>query len=177
MRQRGLHAPRLRGITFPANHRIEPHDALAAPRQLPHLPVHCLGWPSVVAVRDDHYAGARVDDTAGIPAVERREALSDACAAANALRQQRKSFERAADILLAHCSRHVDETCVEEEGLRGSEVVKYAMDESHEYGRVEAHGARGVEQHHEPQWLAFALAPQQLNRDPAVRNITANSAA
>ena len=76
----------------------------------------------VVAVGEDHHAGARMDDPPRVPAVEGGEALADLRAAADALRHQRQPVERAGGIALAQRRRHMREAGMEQErlGLRGT---------------------------------------------------------
>src|SRR5262245_32013736 len=101
MRQRRLHAARLRAEALPADERIEPYDAPASLPQPSHLRGEQLGLAGIVAVGDDHDRGARIYDASRVPAVERRQALADARAAADALRHQPQPIDRAGDVAVA----------------------------------------------------------------------------
>src|SRR5262249_16545416 len=87
-----------RGVVGPAEQGVEPDDAPAAPPQAAHLGREPLRFAGVVAVGDDHHGGARIDDAPRVPAVEGREALADAGAAADALPPERELGHRARDI-------------------------------------------------------------------------------
>src|SRR3984957_5993490 len=91
--QRRLHAARLRGVIAPADQRIEPDDFSAAPPQPAHLFAELARHAGVVAVGDDHQRGARIDDAAGVPAIEGGETFADPGAAADALRHQRQLLD------------------------------------------------------------------------------------
>src|SRR6202045_2191760 len=81
--QRRLHAARLRRVIAPADQRIEPDDFSAAPPQSAHLFAELARLASVVAVGDDHQRGARINDAAGVPAIEDGKAFADPRAAAD----------------------------------------------------------------------------------------------
>ena len=85
-RQGGLHAARARRIVVPPHQRIEPDDAFASTPQSAHRRRERLGSAGVESVREDHHAGAGVNDPARVPAIERGETLADPRAAADALR-------------------------------------------------------------------------------------------
>src|SRR5215813_9297177 len=99
--QRGLHPARPWAVIPPADQRIEPDDAPAAPAQAPHLLGEPLRLAGVVAIGHDHDRGARIDHAARVPAVEGREALADAGAAADPLRHQRELVHRTGDVAVA----------------------------------------------------------------------------
>src|SRR5262252_3153056 len=157
--QRRLHSPRARAVVAPAEQRVEPDDAPAAPPQAAHLGREPLGLAGVVAVGDDHHGGARIDDAPRVPAVEGREALADAGAAADALRHERELVHRARDIAVAQRGGDMREAGVEDEGLGLPKGIDHTVQEAHEERGVEAHGAGGVEQEHETQRLDLAAAP------------------
>src|SRR5208282_40572 len=96
--QRRLHAARRRLVVAPADQRIQPDDATAAPREAPHFEAEALRLAGVVAVGDDDERGARIDDALAVPAIEVGQAVADARAAADALRHQREP-DRAPDVL------------------------------------------------------------------------------
>src|SRR5262245_18779932 len=174
--QRRLHALRDRRIALPPEHRVEPDDAPAAPLELPHFRGKGRRRARVVTIGDDHNAGARMNDARGMPAVEGSEAFADARAAAGTLRQQREPLKRAADVLFAQRRRDVGETRMEQEGVGLSEMVKHAVDEAHEHAGVQAHGARDIEQDHEPQRLWLPAAPHQVDRHTAVADVATHAA-
>ncbi len=119
-----------------------------------------------------------MDDALGVvPAIERGEALADARAAADTFRQQRQALQRAGDVPLAHGRRHVHQAGVEQERLGLAEMVEHTVDEADEHAGVEAHGARRVEQHHQPQRLSLLLAPHELDRHAAVADVAADGTA
>src|SRR5580704_7616772 len=113
--QRRLHSPGAGAVVAPADQRIEPDDAAAAPPQTPHLLPELLRLAGVVAIRHDHHGGARVDHAPRVPAIERRKALADARAAADALRHQRELVDRARHIAVAQRRRYVREPGVKNE--------------------------------------------------------------
>ena len=94
--QRRLHAARLRAVVAPADQRIEPDDPAAASTQAPHFLAKQFRLAGVIAIRDDHHRGARIDDPSRMPTIECGEALADLCAAADALRHQRELVDGAA---------------------------------------------------------------------------------
>src|SRR5579862_393995 len=175
--QRRLHAARGRRIVAPADQRIEPDDLFAAPAQPTHRRGKFFGRAGVVAVGDDHHRGARVDDAPCVPAIEGGEAFADPGAAADALRHQRQLFDGARHVAVAQRRRDVRQAGVKHEGFRLAKSVDHAVQETHEERGIEAHGARGVEQHDEPQRLYLAAAPCQIEQRAAVRDIAVNSAA
>src|SRR5262249_26731973 len=115
-----------------------------------------------------HDRRAGVDHPAGVPAVEGRETLADARPAADALGHQGEPLDGAGDIALAQGVRDMNETRVEYEGLSLAEGIDHAVDEAKEKGRIEAHGAGGVEQNDEAQRLGLAPPPDQLQRRAAM---------
>src|SRR5262245_6342467 len=171
IRQRCLHSARLRRVVPPADQRIEPGNLSAAPSQAPHLPSKLFGLACVVAVRDDHHSRARIDHTARVPTIESREALTDASAAADALRHHRKLVHRACDVAIAQRWRHVRKPGVEDECLRFAEGVHHAMQEADEERGIKVHRARGVEQNDEAQRLDFAAPPSEIHGRSAMRYI------
>src|SRR5262245_56688860 len=102
MRQRGLDAGGLRRVALPSRHRVEPDNAAAAPRQRRHLAAEQCGIAGLVAVGNDHHAGARMDHAGGVPAVEGLQALADPGAAAGALRHHGEAVERTGGVALLH---------------------------------------------------------------------------
>src|SRR5262245_23935314 len=66
---------------------------------------------------------------------------------------------------------------MKQEGVRLAEVVEHAMHEAHEHAGIEAHGARDVEQDHQPQWLVLTAAPHEVDRHTTVADIATNGAA
>ena len=66
---------------------------------------------------------------------------------------------------------------MEQEGLAFPEGVDHAMEEAHEEGGVEAHRSRGIQQHHQPQWLLLALPPGQIDRRAAMGHAAMDGAA
>src|SRR5262249_56025176 len=117
----------------------------AARRRAPLLPRNLCGLAGVVAVRDDHHSRARIDHTARVPAIESREALTDAGAPADALRHHRKLVHRTRDVAIAKRWRHVRKPGVEDECLRFTEGVHHAMQEADEERRIKVHRAHAVE--------------------------------
>ena len=71
IRQRRLHAARLRAVVAPADQRIEPDNAPATAPQAPHFLAQLLGRTSVVTVGNNHYRSARIDHAARVPTIER----------------------------------------------------------------------------------------------------------
>ena len=65
---------------------------------------------------------------------------------------------------------------MEYEGFRFAKCVDDAVQEAHEKCGVEAHRARGIEQHNEPQRLDLATAPREIERCAAVRDVAVNGA-
>src|SRR5208337_2934367 len=115
--QRRLHAARLGRIVLPAEHRIQPCDAAAAPAQEMHFSSE-LGWfTGVVAIRDDHDSGSRMNHAAGMPAVESGKTVSYPRAAAHAGRDERETLHSTCHIFFAQRRRDMYEPCVENKGL------------------------------------------------------------
>src|SRR6266545_1469648 len=127
MRQRRLHAACFGAKALPADKRVEPDDPPASLPQAPHLGGEPLGLAGVVAVRHDHDRGARIDHAPRMPAIERRQALADAGAAADALRHQPQAVDRARDVAVAQRRRHMRQPGMEDEGLRLAECIDDAM--------------------------------------------------
>src|SRR5271170_7265646 len=177
VRQRRLHAPRLRRIVAPANQRIEPDDFAAAPAEPPHFFAEALRFAGVVAVGDDHDSGARIDDAPRVPTVERSEAFADARAAADALSHQRQFVDGAGYVAIAQRRRDVREPGVKDEGFGFAEAVDDAMQEADKKRRVEAHRTRSVEQDDEPQRFDLAATPGQLDQSAAVGDVAMDSTA
>src|SRR5215813_9295137 len=123
--QRGLHPARPWAVIPPADQRIEPDDAPAAPAQAPHLLGEPLRLAGVVAIGHDHDRGARIDHAARVPAVEGREALADAGAAADPLRHQRELVHRTGDVAVAQGRGDVGKPGVKDERLGLAEGVDH----------------------------------------------------
>src|SRR5262249_16171433 len=105
------------------------------------------------------------------PAIESREALTDAGAAADALRHYRKLVHRTRDVAIAQRWRHVRKPGVEDECLRFTEGVHHAMQEADDEPRIKLHRARGVEQNDEAQRIDLAAPPSEVHGRSAVRHI------
>src|SRR5258708_17995951 len=130
--ERRLHAARLRGVVPPADQRVEPDDAAAAAAQLPHLVGEALRRTGIITVGDDHHRGARGDHALGVPAVECRQALADARAAADPLRHPGQPVDRARDIAVAQRRRDMGEAGGADEGPGAPEGTDDALQEADE---------------------------------------------
>src|SRR5580698_8016931 len=175
--QRRLHAARLRRVIAPADQRIEPDDLFAAPPQPAHLLAELARFAGVVAVGDDHQRGARIDDAPRMPAIEGGEAFADPRSAADALCHQRQLLDRGCHVAIAQRRRDVGEAGVEHERFGFAERVDDTVQEANEERGVEAHRARRIEQHHEPQRLYLAPPPGEIEGHAAMRDIAMNGAA
>src|SRR6202161_4098269 len=145
--QRRLHAARLRRVIAPADQRIEPDDFPATPAQPAHLLAELARLAGIVAVGDDHQRGARIDDAPRMPAIEGGEAFADPGAAADALRHQRQLLDGARHIAVTQRRRHMGEAGVKDERFGFAKRIDHAVQEADEKTGVEAHRARGIEQH------------------------------
>src|SRR5580693_8565466 len=175
--QRRLHAARLGRVIAPADQRIEPDDFAATPPQPAHLLAELTRLAGVVAVGDDHQRCARTDDAPGMPAIEGGEAFADPRSAADALCHQRQLLDGARHVAIAQRRRHVSEAGVKDECFGFAERVDDAVQEADEERGVEAHRARCIEQHHEPQRFDLAAAPGEIERHAAMGDIAMNGAA
>ena len=174
--QRGLHAARRRRVVAPADQRVQPDDAAAAPREPPHFEAEALRVAGVVAVGDDDERGARIDDAGAVPAVELGKTLTDPRAAADALRHQREPVDRAPDVPFPERARNVDEMGVEDERFRLAKGVDHSVDEADEEGRVGLHRTGRVEQQDEAERPMPALPPDEVDRRPAMADAAVDGA-
>src|SRR6516164_11085367 len=63
---------------------------------------------------------------------------------------------------------------VKHEGLGLAECIDHTVQKSHKKSGVEAHRARGVEQHNEPQRFYLTASPGEIKQGATVRNIAVN---
>ena len=177
MRQGCLHAARFGAEAVPADQWVEPDDPAAPLSQAPHLGGEPVGLAGVVAVRDDHDRGARIDHPPRVPAIERGQAVADAGAATDALRHQAQSIDRPGDVAVAQRRRHMRQPRVKDERLGLAEGIDDPVQEAHEKRGVEVHRAGSIEQDDEPQRLRLAAAPDQIERRSALRHAAMDGAA
>src|SRR5262245_34127470 len=69
------------------------------------------------------------------------------------------------------------EARMKQECVRLAEVVEHTVHEAHEHAGIEAHGARDVEQDHQPQWFVLAPAPHEIDRHTTAADIATDGAA
>src|SRR5262245_4235109 len=91
----GLDAGCLRRIVRPSHHGVQPDDTAASLLKSSHLAAKQGRIAGLVAIRDDHHAGPRVDGARRMPAVEGAEALADFRSAARARGHERQPVEGA----------------------------------------------------------------------------------
>src|SRR5579864_985822 len=125
--QRRLDTARFGRITLPTHHRIEPDDAAATAAEGRHLAIKQRNIAGLIAVGDDHHAGARMDYACGMPAIERLKAFADPRPAARALRHDREPVERAASVPLFHGVRDVGQPRVEQKRFGLAKLVEHTV--------------------------------------------------
>src|SRR5262245_30683944 len=69
------------------------------------------------------------------------------------------------------------EARMKQECVRLAEVVEHTVHKAHEHAGIEAHGARDVEQDHQPQWFVLAPAPHEIDRHTTAADIATDGAA
>src|SRR5271170_5012814 len=144
--QRRLHAARAWLESIAAGQRVEPNDAFAAPPQFAHRRRKQFRRSGVVAVRQDHHAGAGMDDAPRVDAIERRQALADLCTAPDAGRHQRKPVESARRIALSERGGNMRKPGMKQEGLGFAKDLSDGVQEAGEERDIGFHRARCVEQ-------------------------------
>src|ERR1700680_2264119 len=90
---------------------------------------------------------------------------------------ERQAIDRPADVMIPQRLRYVDQARVKNKGFGLAKRVDHTVKKSNEESGVEAHGAGGIEQDHEAQRLAFAPAPDEIDRRSAVRHAVMDRAA
>src|SRR6202167_37952 len=155
--QRRLNTARFGRVTLPSHHRVEPDNAAAAAAEGRHLATEQRGVAGLIAIRNDHHAGARMNHACGMPAIESLQALADSGAATGALGHDREAIECAAGVPFFHGIRDVSQSRVEQECFGLAKFVEHTVDEAQKDAGIHAHRTGRVEQNHEPQGFLLAL--------------------
>ena len=109
-----------------------------------------------------------MDDAPRMHAIERRQALADLCAAADAGGHQSEPVERARRIAFSQRGRNMREPRMKKERLGFAKDLRDGVKEAGEERDVGFHRARRVEQGDKPQRLDLAPAEFEVERFAAV---------